>query len=143
MKKIQKMKKVLLLVVALLIFLETPVYAATSYVLNQDCTNYIKGTTTASGKPVAIGYVAVHASSGTTPVIPFGTYIYIDQVITTKYGTTNSVKTANGQVSTWRVEDIGNGTGLSTYWVDFFIGKGQTTLATDFGIGKVDYHYSK
>ncbi len=117
---------------------------AATYRTNQDATaDYDKGTpgeVGANGKLMEIGYCAVHyVNSRINPVIPFGTYIYIDNVSSDQGADMDFIVTSAGEVSVWRVEDTGAGTGLSTYWVDFYLE--DYNDAVNFGLGKVSYHY--
>ena len=136
-------KKLLLVTLGALVassFNATKIQAAT-YKYNQDATAYSAGTTTASGKKVEVGYVAVHwkGSNQTSSVIPFGTYIYIDNISSGSVSGGQFVPTPEGEVHVWRVEDTGLGPGKSTYWLDFYLG--DVNAEVKFGNGKVSYHY--
>lgn len=120
---------------------------AATYKTNQDCTGYVAtGDPMANGEWPIIGYVAVHptTSDGNTPVIPFGTYLYIDS-IKSQNGTWQSSWNSPGGVLTFlRVGDIGDKVfdrGLSTYWVDLYYGD-HSTDAVNWGKGAINYHYN-
>lgn len=109
---------------------------------NQTATAYAGGGKTASGKTPEIGYVAVHYSNGNPlkPVIPFGTYIYIDNINVDSVKNENFVPTSQGEVHVWRVEDTGVCTSTcTTYWLDFYVG--TQAEVNRFGSGKVTYRY--
>ncbi|MGF7144303.1 3D (Asp-Asp-Asp) domain-containing protein [Anaerotaenia torta] len=115
---------------------------AATHVTNQDCTSYYKGTTTASGKSVKIGYVAVnYLDSALNPVLPFGTVIIIDKVTDKDGNSLTYVPTLDGNLSIFTVEDTGNGfgKGLSYYWLDFYL-KGAIECE-NFGKRTVAYWY--
>lgn len=141
MNKIVKKGKIFVICM----FCTTMLFPITSQAVtrsNQDCTAYYSGTTTASGLPVEIGYCAVHYKNGNhlNPVIPFGTYIYIDSVYSTGQPEPDDVVyTPEGGISVWQVQDTGRGSNLSQYWLDFYFK--YAPEATQFGKGKVTYHY--
>jgi hypothetical protein len=139
------MKKKLSLLLGMMVLISTiaPVYAAT-YKTKQDATAYVNDSETASGKSNEIGYVAVHPKtkgSHSNPIIPFGTYLYIDKVVDSDGNVFDSVYSPEGELTAVRVQDIGDvNYKLSTYFVDFYFGTDEDS-AEAFGLCKVDYHY--
>lgn len=105
-----------------------------------------KDSDTTSEKPNEIGYVAVHPKVKGThkdPVIPFGTYIYIDKVVTEngKGETYDSVFSPEGELTAVKVQDIGDvNYTWSTYFLDFYFGD-DLAAAEEFGVCRIDYHY--
>ena len=84
---------------------------------------------------------AVHwvGSNRQNPIIPFGTYIYIDSVTAGTVTNDTCVPTPKGEVCVWRVEDTGTGRGFSNYWLDLYFGNDYE--ARQFGKGKITYRY--
>lgn len=138
------MKSKLLLTLGLgvmLIFSENDINIKAAVRYNQDVTAYSGTNRTASGKVPEVGYAAVHwvGSNQQNPIIPFGTYIYIDSVTAGTVTNDTCVPTPQGEVCVWRVEDTGKGTGLSEYWLDLYFGNDYA--AKQFGKGKITYRY--
>ena len=108
---------------------------------NQDVTAYCDTGKGASGETLEIGSCAVHYQNNNhlNPVIPFGTFIYIDSITSDQGADMDFVVTSGGEVKAWRVDDTGTGSGLSTYWLDLWLGDQASCNA--FGKGKVTYHY--
>ena len=108
---------------------------------NQDVTAYTGKDDTASGKTPEVGYAAVHwvGNNPRNPVIPFGTYIYIDKITAGTVSNDTCVPTPQGEVCVWRVEDTGRGSGLSDFWLDLYFG--DEIAAKNFGLGKITYRY--
>lgn len=127
------------LVIALLVFPNTVMASTTRR--NQDATAYDDTGKGASGATLEIGSCAVHYQNGNhlNPVIPFGTFIYIDSISSDQGTDMDFILTSGGEVKVWRVDDTGTGAGLSTYWIDFWLGNSADCQA--FGKGKVTYHY--
>lgn len=127
------------IVVALMAFPSTAMASTTRS--NQDATAYYDAGKGASGETLEIGSCAVHYQNGNhlSPVIPFGTFIYIDSVTSGQGTGMDFILTSGGEVKVWRVDDTGTGTGLSAYWLDFWLG--NSVACQEFGLGKVTYHY--
>jgi len=108
---------------------------------NQDATAYCDAGQGSSEETLEIGSCAVHFQNGNhlDPVIPYGTFIYIDNVSSGQGENMDFILTTGGEVKVWRVDDTGNGYGLSTYWLDFWLGNEEDCVT--FGPGKVTYHY--
>ncbi|MFA9377021.1 MAG: hypothetical protein ACERKZ_09755 [Lachnotalea sp.] len=117
------------------------VNAATTRTNQSATADYDKGDLSATGIEMEIGYCAVHYKNGNplNPVIPFGTYLYIDNISSGQGKNMDIIETSAGEVSVWRVEDTGSGSGKTTYWVDFFLE--DYNDAVNFGTGTVTYHY--
>lgn len=111
---------------------------------DQDATGYgWSGNKMANGEWPEIGCVAVHPTTynGSTPVIPFGTFLYVDSFTNTETGeTTEFVPSPEGELTILKVSDLGDvkkNRGLSTYWVDLYWGSYEVS----FGKSKITYHY--
>lgn len=144
-----KSKKLICLctVIAMSLVLSGFAVSATTFQTNQDATAYTwTGHNTANGKVPTINMVAVHATvkGGTVPVIPYGTILYIDSVIqrTAPYEEwDNMVYTPDGEVESFKVEDLGDqGYTHTRYWLDFYWGA-DVASANQFGTRTVNYHY--
>lgn len=137
--------------------LASTAYAAT-YKTNEDSTAYTyTGQPTASGKTAKISYCAVHPTvkNGSTPRIPFGTVLYIDEIrnLFDPYDVWDMFYSPEGELGYVRVEDIGDpnftqeieftdGTKrkLTLDFVDLYFGTYYQD-ANDYGFRAIDYHY--
>lgn len=128
------------------------------YMINQDATAYVVGSQTSTGLTPIVGMVAVHPVknySPLTPVIPYGTTIFIDEVTNPSSGETkNHVTISGNNITSFVVADIGDENyspdlqvGPSTYrqrslyFIDIYFGSGNTFGALEFGWKVVDYYF--
>ena len=141
MKKMKRAKKMVCLCLILGMVLSIPFTAsAASYRRsNQDCTAYsYTGDSTFTGETPRVGMVAVHPTTkgGTTPVIPFGTFLYVDSFTNSKWGTSDGVvPSPEGELSILKRYQHN----LSKYWLDFYW---DTYNTADFGKSKITYNYT-
>ncbi|MDD3417359.1 MAG: hypothetical protein PHY47_25765 [Lachnospiraceae bacterium] len=109
---------------------------------NQDSTAYVakSGALTASGKTPAVGMCAMHidattkTGSTTSTKVKLGTTIYMD----------DSVDVNGTSRSSFVVEDRGNPSNRTTYWIDVYFGLNNTTnynAAINYGVKTVSYYY--
>ena len=99
----------------------------------------------ANGEWPEIGNVAVHPTVklGNTPVIPFGTYLYIDDINAQDKAPSDYFESPDGEISVLKVGDIGDkkfDRSLTTYWVDLFFGD-YVTEAKQWGKGSINYNF--
>lgn len=109
---------------------------------NQDSTAYVakSGALTASGKTPTLGMCAMHidatTKTGTTSStkVKLGTTIYME----------DKVNVNGTNYSSFNVEDRGNPTNRTTYWIDIYFGLHNTTnynAAINYGVKTVSYYY--
>lgn len=137
------------LVFVLLLIFSLSSFAYT-YKYGEESTAYVStGELTSSGVWPEVGYCAVHPSvnGGSTPIIPYGTVLYIDKIVNaySPYEEWDElIHPDYGEVSTLQVQDIGDkwySRGVSLYWVDIFWGDDEES-ADEYGIRYIDYHYN-
>lgn len=109
---------------------------------NQDSTAYVakSGSKTASGKTPALGMCAMHINattktgSTTSTKVKLGTTIYM----------TKSVNVNGTNYSSFIVEDRGNPSNRTTYWIDIYFGLNNDAnykAAINYGVKTVSYYY--
>lgn len=99
----------------------------------------------ANGEWPKIGDVAVHPSvkGGSTPIIPYGTYLIIDLICSQDGLYDDYWHSPEGDIGALKVGDLGDvkyDRGFTKYWVDLYYGD-YTTEANAWGLGKIYYHY--
>lgn len=100
----------------------------------------------ANGQWPDVGYVAVHPTKylGATPVIPFGTILYVDSCKSDKQNSDNVVYAPNDELTSLCVGDLGDtdfALHRTTYFLDLYFGR-DISYARDWGVGKIAYHYN-
>lgn len=109
---------------------------------DQDSTAYVakSGALTASGKTPTVGMCAMHINattktgSTTSTKVKLGTTIYMDE----------SVDVNGTSCSSFVVEDRGNPSNRTTYWIDIYFGLNNTSnynAAINYGVKTVSYYY--
>ncbi|MBD5545569.1 MAG: hypothetical protein HDR01_15335 [Lachnospiraceae bacterium] len=109
---------------------------------NQDSTAYVaaSGAKTASGKTPALGMCAMHINvtnktgSTSSSTVKLGTTIYMTKDVTVK-GT---------KYSSFVVEDRGNPSNRTKFWIDIYFGLNNSTnynAAINYGVKTVSYYY--
>lgn len=109
---------------------------------NQDSTAYVanSGALTASGKTPAIGMCAMHINvttktgSTTSSKVKLGTTIYME----------DSINVNGTSCSSFVVEDRGNPSNRTAYWIDIYFGLNNKTnynAAINYGVKTVSYYY--
>lgn len=109
---------------------------------NQDSTAYVanSGALTASGKTPTVGMCAMHINATTktgnttSSTVKLGTTIYME----------DSVNVNGTNYSSFVVEDRGNPSNRTTYWIDIYFGLNNTTnynAAINYGVKTVSYYY--
>lgn len=145
---------ILIFVLLLIGNMSIQVKAQTLYRYDQHATAYTSkpGDLTASGLVPKVGHVAVHPiiSGSNTPILPFGTIIYILEVRDTQGNYISDMiahPNAGDEMYAFQVQDMGDKSRLySTYWIDIYWGLTSPEMeqsARDFGIKIVDYKYFK
>lgn len=109
---------------------------------NQDSTAYVAetGALTASGKTPSLGMCAMHinvttkSGSSSNTRVKLGTMLYMEECVVVQ----------DRNYSSLIVEDRGNPTNRTEYWIDVYFGLNKETnynAAINYGIKNVNYYY--
>lgn len=119
------------------------IYATTTKKSDQDSTAYVakSGALTASGKTPEVGMCAMHIDVTTKTGSTTSTKVKLGTTISM----TKSVDVNGDSRSSFVVEDRGNPTNRTTYWIDIYFGeKTDATYkaAINYGVKTVSYSYT-